>query len=87
MKKAVNAVLIFLAGALTYGMMEDALAVARARQGRIGGEVLIIPLMIILIVLGVEIGKFHWRQRESRMVARNSFKAGYEYAIKSISEH
>lgn len=85
MKKAAHIVLIFVAGALTYGLFEDSLAVAGARQGRMGGEVLIVPLIIILIMLGKELGKMHWRQKESRTVARNGFKAGYDFALKSIA--
>ncbi len=82
-----NFLISFVAGMITYGFLQSAYEFSTNRQGRFGGEVLIVPLMICLILIGFNFGRTYWKEKEARTLVRNSFKQGYSIGVlKTINE-
>lgn len=78
MRKFINNVLMlaaaFFAGTSTVSVIEYANAVADRPDNSIGGEVLIIPLMLVILYIGWILAKMYF----SIIVADNIFNSGYK---------
>lgn len=84
---AIKFSIVFLTGMMTFGFLQSAYNYSTNRQGNIGGEVLILPLMVCLVVLGWSSGRTYWKEKEARTLVRNSFKQGYSIGVlKTINE-
>lgn len=72
-------VVSFLAGALAITVIDISIGVASMRlDGRFGGEVLIIPLIIILLYVGYLIAKTYFFE----IVAERIYRKGYKKGVK-----
>lgn len=66
MRKIRHTVIAFTAGALFHKFLVYAIAAFRDRPLAPGGEVLFIPLMVLLVVMGWEIrGMLDWTKKET----------------------
>jgi len=84
---AIKFCIVFLTGMMTFGFLQSAYNYSTNRQGSIGGEVLILPLMFCLVAIGWSSGRTYWREKEARTLVRNSFKQGYSIGVlKTINE-
>lgn len=83
MRKFINTMLLlaaaFMAGAMTLSVIQLASDTAQSRiDGKFGGEVLILPLMILLIYIGYLIAKYYFINIVADRVYRKGYKKGIE---------
>ena len=62
MKKILNAVIFYITGTLSGMFVKYGFGTYVGRSGNVGGEVLIIPLMIMLIYCGFSVSKFWYTE-------------------------
>lgn len=81
MRKFINNVLMlaaaFFAGTATVSVIDYANAVADRPDNSIGGEVLIIPLMLVILYIGWILAKMYFSIIVSDKIFNSGYKKGY----------
>lgn len=75
--KLPRAIYIFICGLLSGIFIEHGFSVLERRvSGRFGGEVLIMPLIFLLILMGIQIGLTFSKYRSQQKVIRFKYRYG-----------
>lgn len=81
MRKFINNVLMlaaaFFAGTATVSVIDYANAVADRPDNSIGGEVLIIPLMLVILYIGWLLAKIYFSTVIADKIYNSAYKKGY----------
>ncbi len=81
MRKFINNVLMlaaaFFAGTATVSVIDYANAVADRPDNSIGGEVLIIPLMLVILYIGWILAKMYFSIIVADKIYNSAYKKGY----------
>lgn len=81
MRKFINIVLMlvaaFFAGTATVSVIEYANVIADRPDGSIGGEVLIIPLMLVTLYIGWLLAKIYFSTVIADKIYNSAYKKGY----------
>ncbi len=81
MRKFLNNVLMlaaaFFAGTATVSVIDYANAVADRPDGSIGGEILIIPLMLVILYIGWILAKMYFSIIVADKIYSSAYKKGY----------
>lgn len=81
MRKFINYVMMlaatFFAGTATVSVMDYAKSVTNRPDGAIGGEILILPLMIVLVYIGWLIAKIYFSTVIADKIYNSAYKKGY----------
>lgn len=81
MRKFINNVLMlaaaFFAGTATVSVIEYANSIADRPDNSIGGEVLIIPLMLVILYIGCILAKMYFSIIVADKIYNSAYKKGY----------
>lgn len=81
MRKFINNVLMlaaaFFAGTATVSVIEYANSIADRPDNSIGGEVLIIPLMLVILYIGWILAKMYFNIIVADKIYNSAYKKGY----------
>lgn len=86
-KRIYHIILAFIAGMMMLCIIMCVLNITADRVGKYGGEFLLIPLFLILIAIGFDLGRYYFKEVDARKIAKRGFEKGYQTGtLKTIEE-
>lgn len=85
MKHKLKIAIVFLTGSLSGGILSEGVHVFTQRSGSIGGEALILPLIILLLICGYNLGRESKIFQSKNQTYEEGFRDGYHEATTRIN--
>ncbi len=87
LKRIYHIILAFIAGMMMLCVIMNVLNITADRIGNCGGELLLIPLFILIFAIGFDAGRYYFKDLDARKIARRGFEKGYQVGTtKTIEE-